>query len=74
MMSQDSAVSNPPPMAKPFTAAMMGFSRSKREERPAKPFSVIGFFGGTPEAVALRSFPALNALSPAPVSTATQRS
>ena len=72
-MSHDSAVSNPPPMAKPLTAATMGFSRSKREDRPAKPLAGIVAFD-PPAAVAFKSFPAENALSPAPVRTATQRS
>ena len=42
-MSHDSAVSNPPPMAKPFTAAMIGFSRSNRDESPAKPCLASAF-------------------------------
>ena len=37
MRSQASAISNPPPMATPFTAAITGLVRSKRVVRPAKP-------------------------------------
>ena len=37
MMSQANAISNPPPIATPFTAAMTGLSRSQREVRPPKP-------------------------------------
>src|SRR5690606_28662111 len=71
-MSQHKAVSNPPPMANPFTAAISGFSRSKRVDRPANP--VGGGVPLPPWAVYLRSLPAENALSPAPVSTATHKS
>ena len=36
MMSQASAVSNPPPMATPLTAAINGLSRSKRLQMPGE--------------------------------------
>src|ERR1700737_2497377 len=35
--SQASAISKPPPMATPLTAAMIGLSQSKREVKPDKP-------------------------------------
>ena len=41
MMSQASAVSNPPPIAQPFTAAISGLSRLKRWVMPAKPFGPV---------------------------------
>ena len=44
-MSHASAISKPPPIANPFTAAISGLSRSKREHSPAKPL------GGIPAAV-----------------------
>ncbi len=71
-MSQDSAVSKPPPIANPFTAAIMGFSKSKREDKPAKP--VGGAVPLPPCAVYFKSLPAVNAFSPAPVKTATHKS
>ena len=37
MMSQAKAVSKPPPIATPLTAAINGFSRSKRLRSPANP-------------------------------------
>src|ERR1700756_2634035 len=37
MRSQASAISKPPPMATPLTAAMIGLSQSKRVVSPAKP-------------------------------------
>ena len=77
MMSQASAISKPPPMAMPFTAAITGLSRSKRLARPPKPLA--GWTGRLPvlawiSAWYLRSLPAQKALSPAPVMMATQRS
>ena len=42
MMSQASAVSNPPPIATPLTAAISGLSRSKRCDSPAKPVLGLG--------------------------------
>ncbi len=72
MMSQASAVSNPPPIATPLTAAMRGLSRSKRWLSPANP--VAGRGPRRPAAWTLRSLPAENARSPAPVMIPTQRS
>ena len=72
MMSHASAISRPPPSAKPFTAAMTGFQRSKRAVMPPKP--VAGMRGMPCSAVHLRSLPAENAFSPAPVRIATQAS
>ena len=46
MMSHASAISNPPPMATPFTAAITGLSRSKRLARPPKPLG--GLVGRLP--------------------------
>ena len=37
MMSQASAISNPPPIATPFTAAITGFTMSTRFVIPPKP-------------------------------------
>ena len=71
MTSHASAISRPPPSAKPFTAAMIGFNRSKRAVRPANPF--FGTRGMPCWAVHLRSLPAENAFSPAPVRMPTQQ-
>ena len=65
MMSQASAISNPPPIATPFTAAISGLLRSKRWARPAKPLA--GMAMEPPVAWFLRSLPAEKARSPAPV-------
>ena len=46
MMSQASAISKPPPMATPFTAAITGLSRSKRLASPPKPLG--GWTGRLP--------------------------
>ena len=72
MMSQASAVSNPPPIAQPFTAAIIGLSRLKRCVMPAKPFGPFG--RRRPAACTFRSLPAENARSPAPVMMPTHRS
>ena len=69
MMSQASAISNPPPMATPFTAAISGLVRSNREVRPAKPEGGLPIL--PPVAWCLRSLPAEKARSPAPVTIAT---
>ena len=75
MMSHASASSSPPPTATPLIAAMIGFGQSKsRVIRPnggraspcTSPPSAVR------SAVALRSLPAENARSPAPVRIATQ--
>src|SRR5262245_36008114 len=71
--SQASAISKPPPIATPLTAAITGFGLSKREVSPAKPVRGISGFAPAP-AWNLRSLPALKARSPAPVMIATQRS
>ena len=62
MRSQASAISKPPPMATPLTAAMIGLSQSKREVRPAKP--PVSQPRLPPAACHFRSLPAQNALSP----------
>ena len=67
--SQASAISKPPPMAKPLTAAISGLSRSKRLVRPAKPEATR--WRVPPAAWYLRSLLAENALSPAPVTIPT---
>ena len=72
MTSQASASSKPPPIATPLTAAMSGLVRSKRAVRPPK--KVRGRVMSFPAAWYLRSLPALNARSPAPVTMATQSS
>ena len=69
MRSQASAISKPPPMATPLTAAMIGLSQSKREVSPANPPLSQPRF--PPAACHFRSLPAQNALSPAPVTIAT---
>src|SRR5271156_5173875 len=71
MMSQASAISNPPPSANPFTAAMIGLVISKRAVMPAKPPLLICGRSPRCSAVHLRSLPAENARSPAPVRIAT---
>ncbi len=74
IMSQASAISNPPPMAKPFTAAITGLYRSYREVRPPNPVAGIGTGDFWPDAANLRSLPAEKAFSPAPVTIATHKS
>ena len=69
MRSQASAISKPPPIATPLTAAMIGLSQSNREVRPAKP--PLSQPRLPPAACHFRSLPAQNALSPAPVTIAT---
>ncbi len=69
MRSQASAISKPPPMATPLTAAMIGLSQSKREVSPANP--PLSQPRLPPAACHFRSLPAQNALSPAPVTIAT---
>ena len=69
MRSQASAISKPPPIATPLTAAMIGLSQSKRVVRPAKP--PLSQPRLPPAACHFRSLPAQNALSPAPVTIAT---
>src|SRR4051794_22553319 len=68
--SHASAISRPPAIAKPSTAAISGL-RAERCTMPAKPRSPTQ--GRSPVTNALRSMPALNPL-PAPVSTPTLRS
>src|SRR5580700_3914270 len=71
-MSQASAVSKPPPIATPLTAAISGLSRSKRCDNPANP--VAGRGPRRPAACTLRSLPAEKARSPAPVMMPTHSS
>src|SRR5205807_704562 len=72
MMSQASAVSNPPPIATPLTAAIRGLSRSNRWLIPANP--VAGRGPRRPAAWTFKSLPAENARFPAPVMMPTHRS
>ena len=67
--SQASAISKPPPIATPLTAAMIGLSQSKRDVSPAKP--PLSPAALAPGGLPFRSLPAQNALSPAPVTMAT---
>src|ERR1700761_3882930 len=69
MRSQASAISNPPPIATPLTAAMIGLSQSNRDRPPPKP--PLSQPRLPPAACHFRSLPAQNALSPAPVTIAT---
>ena len=59
-------------MASPLTAAITGWSRSKRSVSPPKP--VAGISSTPLRARSLRSEPTQNARSPAPVSTSTRAS
>ena len=72
--SQASAISNPPPMETPFTAAIRGLVKLNLEVNPAKPEEAI-LISIFPPASAwnLRSFPAEKARSPSPVTIPTQR-
>ena len=72
--SQASAISNPPPMETPFTAAIRGLVKLNLEVKPAKPEEAI-LISIFPPASAwnLRSFPAEKARSPSPVTIPTQR-
>ena len=70
-MSQASAVSKPPPIATPLTAAISGLSRSKRCDSPAKP--VAGRGPRRPAACTFKSLPAEKARSPAPVMMPTHK-
>ena len=72
MMSQASAISRPPPIAQPLTAAIVGLKSSKRVRSPPHP--VPGRGGSSGAGRYFRSFPAEKARSPAPVRIATQRS
>ena len=70
--SQAKAISKPPPIATPLTAAISGLFKLKREVKPAKPELFLSIF--PPSAWYLRSLPAQKALSPSPVIIATQAS
>ena len=72
MRSQERAISQPPARAGPSTAAMMGFSRS-RVAMPANPPRAVCRAAAWPEAMALRSAPALKT-GPSPVTMPTQTS
>ncbi len=72
MMSQARAISKPPPMATPLTAAITGLVRSYRAVSPANPDE--GWpLRSPPPAWYFRSLPALKA-RPAPVTIATHSS
>ena len=64
-------ISRPPARAEPLTAAMIGLGKS-RCVRPPKPPDAPMMAPPSPLLNALRSMPALNALSPLPVITTTQ--
>ena len=78
MMSQAIAISQPPPSAKPLTAAIIGLGQSKSAVIPPKPPATGAKRGGLASrdisAVYLRSLPAEKARSPAPVRIAIQAS
>ena len=67
------AISIPPPIATPLTAAIIGLFKLNLLVSPANPVSGIPDLS-PPEAWYLRSLPAENALSPAPVIIPTHRS
>ena len=68
MKSHAIASSQPPPSAKPFTAAITGLSSRLRSSISPKSFvSTISAYDF--DCITLMSAPAANALSPAPVST-----
>ncbi len=68
MKSQASASSNPPPSAKPFTAAITGIrDASKRSPSRCAWATRTSAAAGSASDIALMSAPAANALSPAPV-------
>ena len=69
VMSHICASRNPPAYATPFTAAIVGFSTSML--RPKIGRKSGGGISSDVSAISLRSPPAQNALSPAPVSTST---
>ena len=71
--SHESMISSPPASAEPFTAAMIGLGKS-RSVMPPKPPLARMMLAPSPLLNALRSIPALNALSPLPVSTTTEQS
>src|SRR5918912_3739768 len=66
-------ISKPPPIANPFTAAMMGFGKSRWVMPPKPPEAPRGAAPDpaclTAASTSFRSWPAQNARSPAPVST-----
>ena len=69
--SHESTISNPPASAGPFTAAMIGFGKS-RVTMPAKPPLPRAMSLARPCATTFRSAPAENT-SPAPVSTTARK-
>ena len=80
-ISEANTISNPPPIAQPFTAAIMGFTKSQRVVLPPNPpfelcrFCLLSDGGGRlAAAVAVKAFPAEKARSPAPVTITTQTS
>ena len=69
--SQARAISKPPPIATPLTAAITGLTKSNLEVSPAKPRGIGGLT--LPSACHRKSFPALKA-RPSPVIIATHNS
>ena len=66
-------ISKPPARAEPLTAAMSGLGKSRWVMPPKPPLAPM-MSPPSPLLNALRSMPALNALSPLPVMTTTQQS
>ena len=71
--SHESMISKPPARADPLTAAMIGLGKSRWVSPPKPPLAPM-MSPPSPLLNALRSMPALNALSPLPVMTTTQQS
>jgi len=72
-MSQASAISHPPPRAKPLTAAMVGTVLRSRKAVAAWPSSAKRLASkGLISFIAAISAPATKALSPAPVTIVTR--
>ena len=75
MKSQARASSQPPPRAKPPTAAIHGFCEVSIERARLPPISEnASAWVGVSSAISAMSAPATNALSPAPVRTTTRTS
>ncbi len=68
--SHESMISSPPASAEPFTAAMIGLGKSRWVIPPKPPLAPM-MVPPSPLLNALRSMPALKALSPLPVITTT---
>src|SRR4051812_38853538 len=72
-MSQARASSQPPPSAKPFTAASVGFGIDSSRRQHSWPSAPQAWPSSTDiSVISLMSAPAANARSPAPVNTSTR--